>query len=117
MTYEKALAMIETEFETIKGGADCYRGIRTGLTYDGFNPFCVNIYNSENGVVLSDFGNTKEVFDEVDEGEWTALCEAHGFRFDHGKIVREFKAVTDVADFILFLDLVSTKFWDEMQDE
>lgn len=112
MTYEEALEMIEEEFETIYNAPRC-KVLRTGMTYNGANGFCVSVYDSDDGVIITDLGQTKEIFDEVTVEEWTALCEEHGFKFVHWRIVREFKGMQDVYDFIEFLDLVSTKYWDE----
>ena len=87
MTYEEALKIIEAEYETLPDSPH-NKIIRTGLTYNGFNSFCVSIYTDGESVILTDLGETKEVFDEVTEGEWRELCEAHGFEFRHWRIVK-----------------------------
>ena len=110
MTYEQALELIATEYE-LMGHAPHYRRIRTGLTYDGCTGFCVAIYNDNGEVILTDMGETKEVFDEVTEEEWTMLCEAHGLRFRHWHIELPFEKLDDLYDFIYFLDLISSQFF------
>ena len=112
MTYEKALEIIEAEFET-KRNSDVHKTIRTGLTYDGCQGFCVCIYNSVNGVILSDLGETKEVFYEVPQEDWIAMCNKHGFEFVNWSITRKFTDIHDVYDFIKFLDFISWKYWED----
>ena len=111
MTYENALQIIETEFET-RTDSPHNKIIKTGLTYNGCNGFCVSVYNSPRGVLITDLGQTKEIFDEVSEDEWIALCNEHGFAFNHWCITRPFTTIKDVHEFIEFLDFVSDKFWD-----
>jgi hypothetical protein len=115
MTYEKALEIIESEFET-RNGSPLYKVIKTGMTYDGCTGFFVCIYNSERGVILTDMGETKEFFDRVGEDEWKELCIGHGFRFVHYSITREFTKTQDVYDFINFLNLISDKYWEDCID-
>ena len=116
MTYEEALKIIEAEYETLPDSPH-NKIIRTGLTYNGFNSFCVSIYTDGESVILTDLGETKEVFDEVTEGEWRELCEAHGFEFRHWRIVKVFGSIDDVDDFIRFLDLISTRYFDEKDED
>ncbi len=116
MTYEEALALVKTEYETFHDAAHC-EIIRTGLTYDGLEGFCVCLYNEGDRVILTDMGETKEVFDEVTKEEWTALCTEAGFAFRHWHIEREFHSLDDVELFIAFLDAVSNLFWDVDDDE
>ena len=110
MTYEQALAMIATEFELL-GHAPHYRLIRTGLAYDGCNGFCVAIYNDNGELILTDLGETKEVFDEISKEEWEMLCEAHGFRFRHWHIESPFEKMDDLYAFIQFLDMISDQLF------
>ena len=112
MTYETALQIIEAEFET-RRESPYNKIIKTGLTYNGCNGFCVSIYNSPNGVIITDLGETKEIFDEVTQEEWTSLCQEHGFSFVHWSITRPFTQIEDVYEFIKFLDFLSDKFWDD----
>ena len=73
MTYSEALSLVGSEFELLKD-SDHSCVIRTGLTYDGCNGFCVVIYKKNDGkVVLTDMGETKEIFDEVSEEEWNRI--------------------------------------------
>lgn len=112
MTYEKALEIIEAEFET-RTNSPVHKTIQTGLTYDGFNGFCLNIYNSANGVILTDLGKTKDIFNEVPQEDWITLCNQHAFEFVHWRITRKFNDINDVYEFIKFLDLISWKYWEE----
>lgn len=110
MTYEEALALVKSEYDTLRDAGHC-EIILTGLTYDGCNGFCVCLYNEGDRVILTDMGETKDVFDEVSEEEWTALCSEAGFVFRHWHIEREFHSLEDVALYIAFLDAVSNLFW------
>ena len=110
MTYEKALEIIEEEFETMRESSN-NKIIRTGLTYDGCRGFCVSIYNDNGMAIITDLGETKEVFDEVTEEEWIKLCEENNFEFRHWRIVRVFNCIEDLYDFIKFLDMISDKFF------
>ena len=116
MTYEQVLSIIETEYETIKSAPHA-KFIRTGLTYDGCNSFCVCIYNKDGVAILTDLGKTKDVFDEVSEEDWIELCKQNDFEFNHWSIQRVFTKIEDVEDFIVFLDKISCKYWDELQDD
>ena len=64
MDYIKALEIIEKEFETRRESSH-NKIIKTGLTYDGCNGFCVSIYDDNGVALITDLGETKEVFDEV----------------------------------------------------
>ncbi|MBQ2794381.1 MAG: hypothetical protein IJF05_06775 [Clostridia bacterium] len=66
MTYESAVKIIEAEFDTI---ADSIHNkvVMTGLTYDGYKPFCVSVYDDGENVIITNLGETKEVFDEITE--------------------------------------------------
>jgi hypothetical protein len=116
MTYERAIEIIEKEF-SLRDNSLNTKIIKTGMTYDGANSFCVCLYNSDKGVIITDLGKTKDIFDEVTKEEWESLCKEHNFKFEHWKIVRDFVSVKDVYDFIEFLDFISNKYWDEVQDE
>ena len=116
MTYEQALEIIEKEFDT-RRETPHNKIIMTGLTYDGFNSFCVSIYNKDGTAILTDLGITKDVFDEVPEEDWIELCEQNGFKFNHWSIQRIFSKIEDVEDFIVFLDKISCKYWDDEQDD
>ena len=116
MTYEKAIEIVEKEF-SLKDNSFNSKIIKTGMTYDGFNSFCACLYNSDNGVIITDLGKTKDIFDEVTQEEWVALCEEHNFRFERWKIVREFNSIKDVYEYIEFLDFISCKYWDALQDD
>ena len=109
MKYIEALKIIEEEFETIKESSH-NKIIITNLTYDGFNSFCVSIYDTGETVILTDLGTTKDVFDEVSEEEWIKLCNDNNFKFNHWSIVREFTSIQDGEDFIKFLDEISSKY-------
>ena len=110
MTYQEALALVKTEYETQRDSSHS-EVIYTGLTYDGCSGFCVVLYDEGDRVILTDMGETKEVFDEVREEEWTALCEEAGFVFRHWHIEREFHSLDDVELYIAFLDAISNLFW------
>ena len=110
MTYEEALALVKTEFKTRRDAAHC-EIIRTGLTYDGCNGFCVCLYNYGDRVCLTDMGETKEIFDEVTKEEWIALCEENGCVFNHWRLERKLESIEDVYAYIQFLDMVSDKFF------
>lgn len=112
MTFGEAIKIVEKEFDLIYDSPHA-KVVRTGLTYDGCRGFCVSIYDSEEGALVSDLGETKEVFDEVEEAEWKALCEEHGFRFVHWRIIRDFTGIEDLYEFIRFLDFISDKYWSE----
>ena len=109
MTYEEALELIRIEYETQKDSKHA-EIIYTGLTYDGCNGFCVALYNNGDELILTDFGETKEIFDEVEEKQWIELCSEHGFEFRHWRIVRRFTSLRDVEEFIEFLDFISEEF-------
>lgn len=115
MTYQRAIEIIEKEF-SLKDNTENTKFIKTGMTYDGFNHFCACLYNADNGVIITDLGKTKDIFDEVSQEEWAKLCKERGFRFEHWSIVRDFESIKDVYDFIGFLDFISNKYWDEGQD-
>ena len=85
MTYQEALALVKSEFST-RRDADHVEVIRTGMTYDGCQGFCVVVYDYGDKVVLSDMGETKYFFFEVPDEEWVALCEENGFDFNHYRI-------------------------------
>ena len=111
MTYQEAVALAATEFELIRDSGHTTL-IRTGLTYNGCNGFCVMIYDLGDHAILTDIGETKEIFDEVTEEEWTELCEAHGFAFRHWHIERDIHSMDDIIAFIQFLDFVSDTFFE-----
>ena len=111
MTYEEALALVKSEYDTLRDAGHC-EIILTGLTYDGCSGFCVCLYNEGDRVILTDMGETKDVFDEVSEEEWTALCSEAGFVFRHWHIEREFHSLEDVELYVAFLDAISNLFWD-----
>ena len=110
MTYDEALELVKEEYETKRITDNCYK-IKTGLTYDGCRGFSVTLYTDGEEIILSDLGNTKEVFDEVDAEEWEELCESHGFEFNRYRIIRRFSSTDDVYQYIKFLDFVSDKFF------
>ena len=109
MTFQEAVALVKTEFETRKEAPHC-EIIRTGLTFDGCNGFCVCIYNTGEEVILTDMGETKEIFDEITEEEWTLLCEEHGFEFVHWRIVGKLETIEDVHAYIEFLNYIADTF-------
>lgn len=110
MNYSEALKLVKTEFETRRDCGHC-EIIRTNLTYDGCNGFCVVIYDKGSHVILSDMGETKEIFDEVTEEEWKELCASHGFEFNHWHIEKVLNSLDDVYDYINFIDFISDKFF------
>ena len=110
MDYIKALEIIEKEFETRQESSH-NKIIKTGLTYDGCNGFCVSIYDDNGVALITDLGETKEVFDEVSKAEWEELCKEHGFEFRHWSIVREFSSINDLYEYIKFLDFISDKYF------
>ena len=109
MTYQEALALVKSEFETRRDAAHC-EVILTGRTLDGYNGFCVCLYDNQGEILVSDMGETKEAFDEVTEEEWTKLCEDHGFEFRHWRIVKKFEDIYSVYDFIDFLSFIADTF-------
>ena len=50
MDFENVLELAREEFELIKDSGHCYI-VRTGLTYNGCEGFCVALYKKENGVI------------------------------------------------------------------
>lgn len=110
MTYEEALALVKSEYDTRYDDKHC-EVIRTGLTYDGCSGFCVVLYDEGDRVILTDMGVTKEIFDEVTEEEWNALCQAAGCTFRNWRIEREFHSIEDADAFIEFLDKISDLFF------
>ena len=110
MDYIKALEIIEKEFETRQESSH-NKIIKTGLTYNGCNGFCVSIYDDNGVALITDLGETKEVFDEVSKAEWEELCKEHGFEFRHWRIVREFSSINDLYEYIKFLDFISDKYF------
>ncbi len=111
MTYEEALELVKSEFELRKDADHCHI-IKTGLTYDGCQGFCVAVYRKTDGsVILTDIGETKEVFDEVTEDEWKQMCESHGFEFNHWRIEHSLDTMEDVYNYINFIDWISDKFF------
>lgn len=111
MDFEKVLELAREEFELIKDSGHCYI-VRTGLTYNGCEGFCVALYKKENGeVVITDLGETKEVFYEVTEEEWKELCVSNGCEFNHWRIEKPFTSMEDLFSFIGFLDYVSDLFF------
>ena len=110
MKYKEALILIEKEFETRQESSH-NKIIKTGLTYDGCNGFCVSIYDDNGVALITDLGETKEIFDEVSKAEWEELCEEHGFEFRHWRIVREFSSINDLYEYIKFLDFISDKYF------
>lgn len=109
MTYEQALATIEKKYRTHHVDSRS-RYIFVDYTYDGHSLFYIELRNEEEGPLLSDGGNTKEIFDEVSEREWRYLCQKHHFVFNHWKLQRPFKSMKDLDAFIRFLDLISNRF-------
>lgn len=110
MEYIKAVELIEKEYETIRESSH-NKIIRTGLTYDGCRGFCVSVYNDNGVAIITDLGETKEIFDEVSKEEWEELCKEHGFEFRHWRIVRVYSSNKDVEEFIKFLDFISDKYF------
>ena len=109
MTYQEALALVRTEFETRKMTPNC-EVIKTNRTLNGYNSFPITLYDRGDEIILNDLGDTKEVFFEVEHDEWQELCEAHGFEFNHWRIIRPFKGMQDLYDFIDFLDFIADRF-------
>jgi len=110
MTYQDALPLVKHEFETMRENSR-YVIIRTGLTYDGCQGFCVALYDLDKKAIITDFGATKDAFDEVEDETWQALCEERGFRFSQWRIERDFHSPDDVHTFIQFLDELSDRFF------
>ena len=111
MTFEEAIKLAETEFE-LKPNTPNTRIVKTGLTYNGANGFCVMLYDKGDHTIITDIGETKEVLDEVAYEEWEALCLENGFEFNHWHIEKPFNSIEDLHSFISFLDTVSDKFFD-----
>lgn len=109
MIYEEALKIIKQDFETRKETSH-NEIIYTGYTYDGCNGFCVSIYDDNGIAIVTDLGETKEIFYDVNEEEWITLCNEYNFEFRHWSIVREFNSISDVYEYIEFLNFVSNKY-------
>ena len=110
MKYEEALALVQEEYET-KRDSDHSHVICTGLTYNGCEGFCVVLYKDANGeAIITDMGETKEVFSEVPEKYWINLCKKAKCEFRHWSIVRKFRSIDDLDKYIRFLDKVSDRF-------
>lgn len=110
MTYQEALILVKSEFETLRESSH-NEIVLTGLTYDGSCGFCVSLYDQDGKAIITDLGETKEVFDEVEKKTWQALCEENGFRFNRWRIERDFNALDDLYAFIAFLDKISDRFY------
>ena len=110
MTFEEAIKITEEEFELV-ARTERTRTVKTGLTYNGANGFCVMLYDKGDHTIITDSGETKEVFDEVTDEEWEALCRENGFEFNHWHIETPFNSIEDLHRFISFLDEVSDKFF------
>ena len=111
MTYQEALAIVRTKYETRRSGPHCELVI-TGLTYDGCNGFSVHIYNyDDRGPVITEIGETKEIYDEVKEEEWKALCAENGYEFNCWRIEKPFTCLEDLDNYIEFLDGVCDKYF------
>jgi hypothetical protein len=112
MTYEEALAIVRSEYETRREAAHC-EVVKTGLTYDGCNGMCVTIYNyDDRGPVISDIGETQYFFFEVPKEEWEKLCAENGFEFNHYRIEKPFTCIDDLFEYIDFIDRISDKYFD-----
>ena len=112
MTYNEILDLVRTEFETMKEAPHC-EIVKTGLTYDGCNGFCVAIYNYGDVVKITDLGETKEIFDQLTEAQWIDACTTNGFEFNHWRIERTFNSMEDLYEYIKFIDVISDTFFDD----
>jgi hypothetical protein len=110
MTFEEAIKITEEDFELIKDTPHT-RLVRTGLTYDGAKGFCVMLYDKGDRAIITDCGETKEVFDEVTEDEWKKLCKENGTEFNHWRIEKDFNGIEDLYEYIKFIDMISDKFF------
>ena len=110
MTYKKALTLIRKRYQTIYDAPHC-EIIRTGRTLDGYHSFTVALYDYKDGkLVITDLGETKEVFDEVTEETWRKICEEKGFVFNHWRLEKEFVSMKTVTEFIKFLNYIADLF-------
>lgn len=109
MNYNEALSLIEKEFETIKDSSHS-KVIRTGLTYDGCNGFCVCVYDYGDVVKITDMSETRYFFFEVEDEEWEKLCKKHGFELNGWRIERVFNSMNDLYEYIAFIDMISDKY-------
>ncbi len=105
MTYQEALTLIESEFETRKA-SDHADAVKVPRSYNGSTLFAVYLYQGDT-LMLTDLGVTKDIFDEVEEEEWSAFCKEKGFRFAHWRIERDFHSLNDLYAFIDFLEEIS----------
>ena len=48
------------------------------------------LYDKGDHTIITDSGETKEVFDEVSHEEWVKICEENGFEFRLCKIEHEY---------------------------
>ena len=112
MKFEEALEIISKEFETRRIVDTCH-SIVTGMSYDGAEGFHVALYvNAEGEAIISDLGGTKNFFyHEITLEEWEVMCRENGMEFINGSIVRRFKSMKDLFEYIDFLDRISDKYF------
>ena len=109
MNYQQAVGLVRSEYETICDSPHS-EFILTNLTYDGYNYFSICLYDKGDRVILTDTAKTQEVFDEVTEDEWKALCDAHGFVWQGWSIERDYNSNADVEAFIGFLCAIANLY-------
>ena len=105
------MSIVREEFETMRE-ADHVEVVKTGLTYDGCNGFCVAIYNYGDVVKITDLGETKEHFDQFTEEQWADVCAQNNFEFNNWRIERVFNSMDDLEEYIKFIDVISDTFFD-----
>lgn len=110
MTFEEAINLVHTEFETRYDDENC-EIIRVNWTYDGSNELMVAVYQEKDAVVLTDLGATKDIFYQVNEDQWIDVCTRNGYIFNRGCIEHSLNDISDVHNFIEFLDSISDIFY------
>lgn len=108
-TFEEAVERVGKKFDLMRDSSHCYT-VLTGKTFDGYHGYSVNLYNYGDRIVITDCGDTKDVFDEVEDEEWEALCKEYGFTRSHYRIERQFRSHLDLYDYIEFMDRIADRF-------
>lgn len=112
MNYQEGLDLVKEEFE-LRRDCDHNYIIKTGLTYDGCEGFCVCLYNKDGEAVITDMGETAYFFFEIKEEQWIKDCAEHGFEFNHWRIELKLNSIEDVYKYIRFIDFISDREWDK----
>lgn len=102
MNYEQAKQLIKTKWDIMEQTINATHIVVHKLL-DGNSLYCIVLYNSDNGVILTDYGNTAELFD-LSEEQFTQICAKHNLTFEDWQIETPFNGLEDVENFISALD-------------